>query len=109
MSPVRTCSLHGRARCDLCRRRRAARAAAARRPYSGTAAERAMRIAVLEHHGDLCPYCDEPVPDDFVLAHYPTAHADGGPFILENLRAAHKLCNLRAGRGEPPQEQAGNG
>lgn len=100
MSPVRTCTRHGRPRCAVCAAEQQRRARANRRPYSGTAAERAMRIAVLETHGDLCPYCLLPTSDaDRVLAHYPIAHADGGPFILENLRAAHSLCNLRAGRG----------
>lgn len=99
MSPVRACTRHGRPKCPECARHARQRAQGARRTYSDTAAYRAMILAVLEYHGPGCPYCPfDTTDDDRVLAHYPTPHADGGPFVLENLRAAHKLCNLRAGR-----------
>lgn len=83
-----------------CRRR-----AVERRSYSSTAAERAMRIAVLETYGTGCYYAGvdpecpggDVDPNRFHLAHV-QAHADGGLFVLENLRPAHGPCNLRAGR-----------
>jgi hypothetical protein len=104
MSPLRTCTRHGRPRCAACARAAADSRAAARRPGRGDrGAYRAMTAAVLEAHGDRCPYCAEAVPGagrdgELVLAHYPLAHADGGGWTVENLRAAHRLCNLEAGR-----------
>jgi len=60
-----------------------------------------MLVAVLDEYGDCCHYCGHSTTEptrDLVLAHYPVAHADGGPFTLENLRPAHRACNLAAGR-----------
>lgn len=65
-----------------------------------------MREMVLATYGTACHYCHGSVDVDgstgnpdlaFVLAHV-IPHADGGPFTLENIRPAHSLCNLRAGR-----------
>lgn len=104
MSPVRTCTRHGRPHCSTCGRLKAEASARARRPGRGDrAAYRAMTRAVLEAHGDRCPYCREAVPGtgrdgELVLAHYPLAHADGGDWTVDNLRAAHRRCNLEAGR-----------
>lgn len=64
-----------------------------------------MRVAVLETYGDRCFYAgvDPQCPGTPItlgrweLAHV-QAHADGGPFVLENLRGAHLRCNRRAGR-----------
>jgi 5-methylcytosine-specific restriction endonuclease McrA len=104
MSPVRACNLHGRPNCRQCAARRHLRHQQAARSYSNTAAYRQMVGEVLEEHGDRCVYCGEPVepvaagPDALELAHYPIAHADGGEFVLENLRPSHRDCNRRAGR-----------
>lgn len=64
-----------------------------------------MVVDALDAYGPSCLYCPGPTADedlnphdDFVLAHYPIAHADGGPFTLENVRPAHRECNLAAGR-----------
>lgn len=73
-----------------------------------------MREAVIATYGDRCVYeaagrCDfpgEPVGLEsrdrrdlraLELAHV-IAHADGGPFTLENLRPSHRSCNRAAGR-----------
>lgn len=100
MSPVRACNHCGRPGCTRHAPRRQAT-----RSYSNTAAYRAMVVAVLETWGDLCWYCGEPVDrNDLELAHI-VAHADGGAFELDNLRASHGprpgmvSCNRRAGRG----------
>lgn len=104
MSPSRACHRHGRVKCQRCAGDARARARATRRPYSGTAEERRMRLEVLETYGDRCHYCARPInleaepraDDALVLAHL-TAHRDGGAFTLENLRPSHTLCNLQAG------------
>jgi hypothetical protein len=65
-----------------------------------------MRQAVVEAYGDACHYCALSTTDPaicaergpFELAHV-IAHADGGPYELENLRPSHRSCNRRAGRG----------
>lgn len=106
MSPQRACGLCGRPNCTRHRGRRQPT-----RRYSNTAAYRAMVPQVLETYGDICLYhghdadcpgpinLNDPAPgDELVLAHHPIAHADGGAFVLENLRPAHKACNRRAGR-----------
>lgn len=108
MSPVRACAAHGAGNCPLCKRR--ARARSPRRSYSDTAAYRAMVDQVLETYGVSCHYCAGDVvhivngelvtldPNDpLVLAHV-IPHAAGGPFELDNLRPAHRTCNLRQGR-----------
>lgn len=106
MSPSRACMRHGRPNCQLCAADRRARAQSTRRSYSGTAAERAMRVAVLETYGSSCHYCGAPIDldagaaDPLELAHL-TPHRDGGPFVLENLRASHRSCNRAAGAGGP--------
>lgn len=99
MSPRAGCPVCGLGGCQRHRKRRPAR-----RSYSGTAAYRAMVVAVLEAYGDACVYCHEPVrldagkrPDALVLAHV-IGHDDGGAFELENLRPAHRDCNAAAGR-----------
>lgn len=103
MSPIRVCR-----RCNLapCRCRRRPRSSSSSRSYSGTAAERQMRIDVLEAYGDSCLYAGQdplciggPVTLDprWELAHV-QAHADGGAFTLANIRPAHQACNRRAGR-----------
>lgn len=101
MSPVRACAAHGVGNCRLCAKRR--RASSPRRPYSDTAAYRAMLEQVLETCGALCHYCSRPIDldpradDPLELAHL-VAHADGGAFELDNLRPAHRSCNRSAGR-----------
>lgn len=99
--PVRVCDRCGAVpRACRCPKRRPER-----RAYSGTAAEREMRQAVLETYGDLCVYGDGPIDlqapprsdRSLVLAHV-IAHADGGLFELSNLRPAHLDCNRAAGR-----------
>lgn len=106
--PLRACTLHGRPGCRSCGERARARAAATGRPYRGRAIERQMRQDVLETYGPACHYLavdpdcpgGDVDPARFELAHV-VAHADGGPFELENLRPAHPACNRRAGRGAP--------
>lgn len=100
MSPQKACNTCGRPNCQRHKGKRRAT-----RDYSNTAAYRRMLPEVLETYGDLCHYCREPVELDaeetdaqLVLAHYPIAFADGGPFELDNLRPAHRGCNRRAGR-----------
>lgn len=105
MSPSRACDRHGRPSCQRCADDARARRADTRRSYSGTAAERAMRVAVLETYGAGCHYCGAPIDleggdDPLELAHL-TPHRDGGPFVLENLRPSHRSCNRAAGAGEP--------
>lgn len=88
-------------RCPACRK-----PAPPRRPYSDTALERHVRAAVLDRYGYRCVlYCGQPIDPDaphrsdgeLVMAHV-ISHADGGAFTVENIRPAHRLCNLRAGR-----------
>lgn len=90
-----------RSRCPGCRK-----PAPPRRAYSDTALERRVRAEVLELYGWTCTlYCGRPIDPDaaprsdgeLVLAHV-ISHADGGPFTAENIRPAHRICNLRAGR-----------
>jgi 5-methylcytosine-specific restriction endonuclease McrA len=103
MSPLRSCSRHGRPRCSICARDRAVAHAARQRPGRGNnAAYDAMADAVLEAHGDRCHYCGAPVERDGVgdaaleLAHV-ISHRDGGDWTADNLRWSHRLCNRTAG------------
>lgn len=99
MSPLKACAKHGRAHCGLCAREARNRRRAGARTYSNTARYRQMLVDVAEAYGVDCHYCgQETTDDDRVLAHWPVAHADGGQFVLENLRPAHASCNKSAGR-----------
>lgn len=99
---LRSCRCGRQSRTVPCRKCKRKQSAENRRPYSGTAAERQMRVDVVETHGDQCAYCGgtDYADDPLVLAHL-VAHDDGGPFELHNLRAAHRSCNARAGKTSP--------
>jgi 5-methylcytosine-specific restriction endonuclease McrA len=104
MSPVRACNRHGRPKCQICARDRSQAAAHRQRPNRSARERASMAEVVLTRHGDLCLYCREPVdvyaiggPTSLELAHV-TAHADGGTWTADNLRAAHRSCNREAGR-----------
>lgn len=101
MSPRKACATHGAANCARCAATRRANRPA-RRSYSDTAEYRQMLVDVRATYGELCAYCGgQTSPDDTddpqVLAHV-VAHADGGEFVLENLRIAHRSCNASAGK-----------
>lgn len=99
MSPLAGCPTCGAPGCQRHRRK-----PAPRRGYSDTAAYREALVEVLGLHGQRCVlYCGEAIADeDLVLAHV-IDHADGGQFVVENLRPAHRSCNARAG-GQRTQE-----
>lgn len=101
MSPVATCTRHGRPK--PCARCASTQRPTPRRPYSDTAEYRRVRDAVLDRDGLVCAFCPEPLTEaDLVLAHR-IAHADGGAFEPDNLVPAHRDCNAAAGK-RPPQE-----
>jgi 5-methylcytosine-specific restriction endonuclease McrA len=59
---------------------------------------RAARLILGRNLPQPCPYCGEDVlpTDDWDIDHR-TPYAMGGSHALTNLRAAHRLCNRRAG------------
>ncbi len=71
------------------------------RPGRGTKADRDLTQAVLERDQYMCHICgkgpatgDEPAD---VKDHDPIPYVKGGPTTLENLKAAHRICNARKG------------
>lgn len=57
------------------------------------------RQAIYDRDGGVCVRCGQPVDRaDFQVDHYPIPRALGGPSTPDNLRVAHRLCNLTAGR-----------
>lgn len=103
--PLYACNVCGASTRNRDRRcKRHPRTKSERRQYSGTAAYDAAKLALLERDGPFCHYCGgegdpngpKHAEDTLELAHL-VAHADGGPFVLENLGLAHVPCNRARG------------
>lgn len=72
---------------------------ATRRRNGSTRAYRQARANVLAG-ATHCAICGQPfTPADLIEADHIIAHADNGTHALTNLRAVHRTCNRRRGRG----------
>lgn len=56
------------------------------------------RQAIYERDGGLCGFCGEHVPLELLNLDHIQPRGLGGPTTAENLRVAHQLCNIVAGR-----------
>lgn len=103
MPVKRACHICGRASEDAyCPEHRDEAKAAKRarwRPGRGTAADRELTLAVLERDGYVCHLCGkgpaEGAPAD--SKDHVIPYSKGGPTTMDNLAAAHLLCNQQKG------------
>jgi len=76
-----------------------------RRRRGSTHAYRKQRAITLAN-ATACALCGRPfTADDPAETDHIVAHADGGTHAASNLRAAHRSCNRRRGRGSGRPER----
>jgi hypothetical protein len=55
------------------------------------------RQAIYERDGGLCGFCGQPVLWELLHLDHITPRSLDGPTVAENLRVAHRRCNIAAG------------